>query len=184
MSSTNCLIFEDNRNPFEKEFTNIIRNKNLSNIENNFIINDLSWINLITENKFEIIFDKNINLFFIFFNKICSYYFSNNTIDFIRVLLKDFYQSLFDICLNQKFNELLNTDINSNKFPFLNLVKNPKNYIKNFINKNLSSFIKKQIEQPNFLNFSSSLENFIKLIKNSQKEIKEKVNKIEENLKR
>ena len=157
MSSTNCLIYEDNKNPFEKEFTNIIRNKILSNIENKLIIDDLSWINLITENKFENIFDKNINMFYIFFNKICSNIsFNNDNINFIRLLLKDFYQSLFEICLNQKFNELLNTDINSNKFPFLNLVKNPKNYIKNFINKKLSSVIKKQIEQPNFLNFSRS----------------------------
>ena len=118
MSSTNCLIFEDNKNPFEKEFTNIIRNKILSNIENKLIINDLSWINLITENKFENIFDKNINMFYIFFNKICSNIFPNNTIIFIKVLLKEFYQSLFDICLNHKFNESLNTDINSNNFLF------------------------------------------------------------------
>lgn len=48
MSSTNCLAFENNQNPLEKDLTKIIRRKILLLMESEKK-SDLSWINLITD---------------------------------------------------------------------------------------------------------------------------------------
>ena len=182
LSSTNCLIFGNDKNYLEKDLTKIIREEILLSMYNKNNIN-LSWINLITDDiKNEKIFNKKINMFYIFFNKICSVKINaeKDILNYIHNLLLTFYQSLFQILLSNKFDELLNTDINSNKFHVINFIKNPKEYIKNFININLSKQMLILFEKQNCINYSKSLEDFISLLNITQEEIKQKVNDLEE----
>ena len=182
MSSTNCLTFENNNNPLEKELTKIIRNKILLAMENKEVT-DLSWINLVTDENYNNIFNKKINMFYKFFNKICSLKsFSYNISEYINPLLTYIYDSLFDICLSLKFNNLLDTDIQSNKYSVLDFVKNPKEFIKKYINQNLSKILLSELMEQNCLNCSKTLEDFIIILNNAQKEIKEKVTNLEINL--
>ena len=101
---------------------------------------NLSWINLITDNiKNDLIFDKKIQMFYKFFNKFCSIkiYSESEITGYIENLLIEFYESLFEIIITNKFNELLDANINSNKFDELDFIKNPKEYIKKFINRDI-----------------------------------------------
>ena len=184
MSSTNCLIFENDKNPLEKELTKIIREKILFSMQNNKNTN-LSWINLITDDiKYEEIFNKKINMFYVFFNKICTVKINceQTILKYINILLLKFYELLFDINLSNQFNDLLNSDINSGEFQVLNFIKNPKEFIKNFINSDLSKNILTKLEEPNCLNYDKSLEEFIETINDVEKNIKQKVENLEEKL--
>ena len=180
LSSTNCLAFENNKNPLEKTLTKIIRNKILllMKSEKN---SDLSWINLITDEiKLQPIFNKKIHMFYIFFNKVCSMENASKDISqYINSLLIEVFQSLFDISLNQQFNDFLDTDINSNKYPALDFVKDPRENIKKFINKNLSKIMSLELFESKNINYSKTLEEFIKLINEAQKTFKQKVNQLE-----
>ena len=184
LSSTNCLIFGNDKNYLEKDLTKIIREQILLSMYNKNNIN-LSWINLITDElKNEKIFNKTINMFYIFFNNICSVKINakEDILKNIHNLLLTFYQSLFEILLSNKFDELLNTDINSNKFHVLNFIKNPKEYIKTFTNINLSKQMLILFEEQNCVNYSKSLEDFINLLNITQEELKQKVHDLEEKL--
>ena len=200
MSSTNCLIFDNNENPYqkkltqtirrkillsiyEKKLTQIIRKKILSSMQNNQNIN-LSWINIITDNiKNDIMFDKKIQMFYNFFNKFCStkFYSKSEITIYIEKHLIEFYESLFEIIITNKFNELLDTEINSNKFDALDFIKDPKEYIKKFINRDILEQI---LQRPNCLNYSNSLNDFINVIRNAQTSLKDKVEKLEKKLKK
>ena len=184
MSSTNCLAFENNKNPLEKELTKIIRNKILLLMESKKN-SDLSWINLITDEiKFPPIFNKKIHIFYIFFNKICSLEnFSKDISKYINSLLIEVYKSLFDISLNQKFKDFLDTDIHSKKYSVLGFVNEPKEYIKKFINQNLSNIISSVFFESNNINYLKILEEFINFINKAKKGIKQKVEKLEIKLK-
>ena len=180
MSSTNCLIFGNDRNPYEKELTEIIRNKILISMKEKYQT-DLSWIYLTTDEiKFDNIFNKEIIMFYTFFNKIClTENYPNEFSYFINSVLINFYKSLFEIIYSSNFNDLLNTDLQSNKNQVLEFIKNPKEFIKKYINKELLKIIK----DSNCLNFSKKLEDFIETIYNTKKELKEKVETIEISLK-
>ena len=183
MSSTNCLIFDNNENPYQKKLTQTIRRKILLSMQNNQNIN-LSWINIITDNiKNDIIFDKKIQMFYNFFNKFCStkFYSKSEITEYIENILIEFYESLFEIIITNKFNELLDTEINSNKFDALDFIKDPKEYIKKFINRNILEQI---LQRPNCLNYSNSLNDFINVIRNAQTSLKDKVEKLEKKLKK
>ena len=139
MSSTNYLVFENNENWYKKKLTEIIRKKVLISMQKKQNIN-LSWINLITDNiKNDLIFDKKIQMFYKFFNKFCSIkiYSESEITEYIENILIEFYESLFEIIITNKFNELLDANINSNKFDELDFIKNPKEYIKKFINRDI-----------------------------------------------
>ena len=183
MSSTNCLAFENNKNQFEKKLTKIIRNKILLLTESkkNY---DLSWINLITDGiKLQPIFNKKINMFYVFFNKICLIEKSSKEISkYIDSLLIEVFQSLFDISLNQEFNDFLDTDIHSNKYPVLDFINNPKENIKKYINKNLSEIMSSALFESKNINYFKALEEFIKFINSAQKIIKQKVEELEKKL--
>ena len=183
MSSTNCLAFENNKNPFEKKLTKIIRNKILLLTESkkNY---DLSWINLITDGiKLQPIFNKKINMFYVFFNKICLIEKSSKEISkYIDSLLIEVFQFLFDISLNQEFNDFLDTDIHSNKYPVLDFINNPKENIKKYINKNLSEIMSSALFESKNINYFKALEEFIKFINSAQKIIKQKVEELEKKL--
>ena len=183
MSSTNCLIFENNKNPFEKELTEIIRQKILKLMEKKKHT-DLSWINLITDDiKSDKIFNKKIHMFYSFFNKICLIEtYPKPIYKYIKSLLIGIFESLFDICLNFHFNDLLDADIKSNKYPSLGFVDNPKEFIKKYINSKLSKKIKSNI-QKHCSNYTNSLKNFLILIENAQTELKQKVEQLEIKLK-
>ena len=185
MSSTNCLTFENSKNPLEKEFSKIIKNEIISNIKENNKINDnLNWINLTSENKFENIYNKNINMFYIFLNKICCSFvdFSFYISQYIEPILKEIYKNLFDDCLNNHFDELLNLNF-ENKNLILEFVINPKEFFKKIINENLSEKMKNILNEQNCLNFSNKFEEFKLLINNVEKELKKKVEILEEDLK-
>ena len=180
LSSTNCLAFENNKNPLEKDLTKIIRKKILLLMESQRS-SDLSWINLITDEiTIEPVFNKKIHMFYIFFNKIYSIEnFSKEISKYINSLLIEIYQSLFDISLNQQFNDLLDSDIHSNKYQVLDFVNDPKENIKKFINKNLSKIMPSELFETNNINYLKALEDFIKLINEAQKDIKKAVEKLE-----
>ena len=179
MSSTNCLVFENNKNPLEKDLTKIIRNKILLLMESKKNT-DLSWINLITDEiKFQPIFNKKINMFYTFFNKICSFEnFSEDISKYINSLLIDVYKSLFDISLNQKFNDFLDTNVFSKKYQVLGFVNEPKEYIKKYIDKNLSNIMLSELFESNNTNYLKILEDFINLIGDAKKKHKTKGRKI------
>ena len=186
MSSTNCLIFENNKNPFEKELTKIIRNRIiLSMNEGKDFNNNLSWINLTTDKiEFDNIFNRKIHMFYKFFNKICSIdSFSIHISKYINSLLIDnIYKSLFELSFSSQFDDLCETDIKSNKYIVLEFVKNPKEYIKKHINAKLSKIMLSKLIKSNSSNYWKSLEFFISIINQAQKELKEKVEKLEEKL--
>ena len=183
MSSIYCLIYENNKNPFEKDLTEIIREKILLSMENK-IYSNLSWINLITD---EIIFDKLLNkkiqIFYNIFNKVCSETFPKQISKYIKGLLTNIYKSLLDMSLSSKFEDLLNEDIFSNKYPILNFIKNPKEFFLEFINSKISQIIFEQFEKSYLLDYSKSLENFVNIISKAKIDLKEKVEKIEIKLK-
>ena len=147
MSSTNYLVFKNKENPYKKNLTEIIRKKVLISMQKKQNIN-LSWINLITDNiKNDLIFDKKIQMFYKFFNKFCSIkiYSESEITGYIENLLIDFYESLFEIIITNKINELLDANINSNKFDELDFIKNSKEYIKKFINRDILEQILKNL---------------------------------------
>ena len=185
MSSTNCLCFENEKNPLEKKFSEIIKKKIIFSIKNNNNNNNnLNWMNLTSEIKFDEIFNKKINMFYIFLNKICGSFvdFSFFIREIIEPVLQEIYEKLFDYCLNDNFDDLLNVNFSEENL-ILNFVKNPKKFFKKIINKNLSEKLNVKLNEPNCLNFSKNFEEFFSLINKVQNELKEKVEKLEKNLK-
>mgnify|MGYP002622861730 CR=1 FL=1 len=185
MSSTNCLVFENNKNPFEKELTKIIRNRIALSIDEGKNVNNISWINLTTDKiEFDNIFNRKIHMFYAFFNKICSIdSFSIHISKYINNLLIDnIYKSLFELSFSSQFDDLCETDIKSNKYIVLEFVKNPKEYIKKHINEKLSKIMLSKLIESNSSNYSKSLEVFISIINQAQKELKDKVEILEEKL--
>ena len=72
-------------------------------------------------------------MFYVFFNKICFLdTFPVHISSYINSLLIDIYKSLFEIGLSSQFEDLFETDIQSNKYLVLEFVKNPKEYIKKY----------------------------------------------------
>ena len=183
MSSTYCLLYENNKNPFKKELTEIIRDKIIESMENKLNSN-LEWINLITDGiNFDNLLNKKIQIFYRFFNKVCLESFPIQISNYIKSLLTDIYKSLFEIILSSKFNDLLNEDIHSNKYPILDFVKNPKEYLLKYINTKISQIIFEKWGKSYLLSYSESLEKYINIICKAKIDLKEKVEKLEKNLK-
>ena len=80
---------------------------------------------------------------------------------------------------SSQFDDLCETDIKSNKYIVLEFVKNPKEYIKKHINEKLSKIMLSKLIKSNSSNFSKSLEVFISIINQAQKDLKDKVENLE-----